>query len=130
METKVKHTAFLLAALLACSGSTSAPEPVLQTGAYSYSAAVPFVRSDGSIGTSNYAGTLTVMYAAADSIAGTFAVPGYRPETKLGFRNGDAYVLYAYTTGGVTLAHRIAPSLACTVKYIGPDPSGTCRISR
>jgi hypothetical protein len=119
----------LFASLLGCGGDSTAPPPALAVGVYDYTATVPFFKSDGSLGTSSYSGTLTLTYAAADSIAGTFQASGLRTDTGLGFRNGDAYVLYGFSsTFTATLAHRIRPDLGCTVKFVGPDPNGTCTL--
>lgn len=116
--------------VIGCSGTTD-PASKLSIGTYSYSASVPFFKSDGSLGTSTFAGTLTLTYVSADSIAGTFQANNLKPATALGFKNQDAYLLYAYTTPWVdVVAHRIRPDLGCTAKYVGNDPTGTCTLTR
>jgi hypothetical protein len=122
--------------LSACSNST-APQ-ALTVGAYSYTSSLPFFKSDGSLGTSHFVGTLTLGYVSKDSIAGTWQVAGtefnttsFRSDSGLGFKNADAYVLDAFTTPDrLTIAHRIRPDLGCTAKYIGPDPYGTCTLTK
>ena len=112
------------------SGSTDPGTQALTVGVYNYSASVPFFKGDGSPGTSSYSGTLTLSSVTATSIAGTFQVAGYRSDTSLGGKNGDAYVLYGYTSAFMsTLSHRIRPDRGCMVRYVGPDPDGTCTLS-
>lgn len=120
----------MLASACGGSGSTDPGTQALTVGVYNYSASVPFFKSDGSLGTSNFSGTLTLTSVTAASIAGTFQVTGYRSDTSLGGKNGDAYLLYGYTSAFTsTLAHRIRPDMGCTVRYVGPDPDGTCTLS-
>lgn len=117
--------------LVACGGGddSTGPSTALKAGVYDYSAQIPFFKSDGSLGTSSYSGTLTLTYATADSIAGTFQVTGYRSDTRLGFKNADAYVLYAFTTPSTgTIAHRIRPDLGCTAGKVPITVNGTCTL--
>lgn len=118
-------------AVVACGGSSDSTGPTsLKVGVYNYAGNAPFLKSDGSVGTTSFSGTLTLTYATSDSIAGTFQVARMRSDTKLGFRNGDAYVLYGFETGsGAAIVHRIKPDLGCTVKYVGSGPDGTCTLS-
>jgi len=106
---------FVVAVLLAeaCSSSTDEGSHVPSVGRYNYSFSYP--------GGPQYSGTLLLTYAAADSIAGTWQVPGYRSDAALGFYNVDAYVLYAYPTTGNTITHRFKfarGDASCEAGYI------------
>lgn len=115
--------------LSACSNST-APS-ALTVGTYSYSSSIPFLKSDGSLGSQSFSGTLTLTYVAADSIAGAFQVSGFQSATTLGFKNKDAYLLYNKTAAGNSLiGHRIRPDLGCTAQFIPSSVTGTCTLTK
>jgi hypothetical protein len=110
----------LLILIAACGGGTTEPAPTLQARSYAYSSTV-----EGTTRT----GALVVTYATADSIAGSWAVSSFQQRAGLGFRNGDAYVLYAYSAiNAKVYAHRIRPDGTCTIQLVGSSYTGECSI--
>lgn len=130
----MKHIILLAAILLAaCSSSTEVESHTPRLGQYTYTSTIA-----GS-------GTLTITYASADSIAGTWDTHRVGSEVRLtgagelGFWNQDAYVLYGlsrvtinnveYTT---RYAHRITPTgsgVTCTVQILlEPQTKQACTL--
>jgi hypothetical protein len=118
-------------ALSSCGDSTGPSSRTLSVGRYRYEAYG-----------GEYSGTLTLTYATADSVAGTWDVRDrqgrsmYQSAIGLGFYNVDAYVLYAKgaVATSLTYAHRIArngdaitcsanivlaSTVPCVVAYLG-----------
>lgn len=134
----MKRFVIVVAAYVALACSDSTGPHALTVGVYAYTSTVPFLKSDGSLGTSHFAGTLTLNYVAADSIAGTwnitetaFSSRAINGPATLGFWNKDAYVLYARLTPGFdTIGHRIRPDLGCVVRYIPSGVEGTCTLTK
>ena len=121
---------FLLAsfaAAIACGGTGATASSSLTTGTYQYTSTV-----GGPNGGIPWQGTLEITYATSDSIAAIWHVTSqyaaFDPKAGLGFRNGDAYVLYAYAVN-TTFAHRIRPDLSCSVNEVLGN-AGTCSLSR
>ena len=83
--------------LAACSGGTDVSVDQPRLGRYSYQFEATGL---------NASGTMVLTYAAPDSIAGRFEVPGYTPVFDLGNRNGSAYIVYAHRVGGGLAQHR------------------------
>src|SRR5213075_2296684 len=85
--------------LSAC-GDSASPAPVSPPlGRYAYQFSAQGLTASG---------TMVLTYASPDSIAGHFEVPAYQPAMKLGFKNTDAYVVYALVTSGGLAQHRLA----------------------
>ena len=122
----------LLVLAIGCGDSTGPESRTLQTGRYAYEAFGGELR-----------GTLTLTYATADSVAGTWdvrdarGVRAYQTPVLMGAFNLDAYVVYARgeTATSVIYTHRIARAgdsytcsgnipfvrpVPCVVRYLGP----------
>ena len=123
--------AALALVVAACGGDATGPEselPPLGTYAYRFEGVQP-----GAART--YVGTFTLTYAAPDSIAGTFNVPGLDAVARLGFRNGDAWVVYGM--GGAYIhIHRLdwtGSRWTCEGRYLNPvgsSPPTACSLTR
>lgn len=121
-----KGLMILLATLaLACGDPTGPEARTLRLGRYSY------IGMDGAI-----QGTLTVTYASADSIAGTWSVNDatgafFRADAGLGTWNADAYVLYSYNARFTqTYSHRLSrngDAVSCTAKLV-PGAAFACSL--
>jgi hypothetical protein len=98
--------------LIGCGGDSTAPleRGQMPTGRYSYT--VP--------SKAQFTGTLTLTYATPNSIAGTWAVPGYQPRSQRGGWHSDTYILYAMKVGSTDNSythnvHRTGDSYSCKV---------------
>jgi len=121
---KVAAAAIGLAALACGGGDATGPTDAPPLGRYSYSFDAGGITASG---------TMILTYATADSIAGHFDVPQYDGRFALGFRNGTAYLVYAYPNLGGTAIQRLTPTaggLACgSASYfvdLGDSRPGTC----
>lgn len=119
----------MLAALAGCGGDSGPSAEVSALGVYNY---LVRVRVRDAASATTFDGTLTITYAAEDSIAGTWAVQGYEPAASLGFLNGGSYVLRAQPNDAATVQHRIARDGSCLeVRYVWDTGAnvGTCSLS-
>lgn len=121
-----RYTTHLLTGLLlaACGDSGGPADQGTRVGRYAYQFSAQGLTASG---------TMVLTYATADSIAGHFEVSAYTPEFSLGFKNQDAYVVYAHPTAGGLAQHRMRPEgseLVCEqAQYFvdfGDIRSGTC----
>jgi hypothetical protein len=110
----------LLVLLLACSSAVAPPErEALRAGTYAY---VSHVSGN------DYSGTITFDHVSDDSVHAIIRVSGLRADVDLGFRSGDAYVLYVHLVGNARiLVHRVTPTLSCRVFELDAG-AGTCSI--
>jgi len=127
-----RFVALTLTVASGCSES-SGPKVSLAVGRYAYTSNVPRFVNDVRVEQS-YAGFLTITFVSPDSIVGTWEVPGFRTDARLGWKHEDAYSLYSYTSPPTPplgmILHRIRPDLGCTARNLGLNPGGTCTLTK
>ena len=130
MRTQITALLVAFVPLVACGGDGGPSPDVPALGVYNY---LIRVNVRDATGPTTFDGTLTITYAAADSIAGTWAVQGYAPAATRGSLVAGSYVLWAQPDDAATVQHRIGTDGSCLeVRYVWDTGAneGTCSLSR